>query len=61
MAPTMKQWTTNMDGLDKVQFGEAERPSPKDGEVLVKILAVALNYRDTEGNTARRACGRFIC
>ncbi|KAI9163106.1 alcohol dehydrogenase [Paramyrothecium foliicola] len=48
MAPTMKQWTTEMDGLDKVKFGEAERPSPKDGEVLVKIHAVALNYRDTE-------------
>lgn len=49
MAPTMmKQWTTEMDGLDKLKLGEAERPSPKDGEVLVKIQAVALNYRDTE-------------
>ncbi|KAH7320788.1 hypothetical protein B0I35DRAFT_407831 [Stachybotrys elegans] len=44
----MKQWITALDGLDKLQFGEAERPSPKDGEVLVKIEAVSLNYRDTE-------------
>ena len=46
---TFKQWTTAQDGLDKLQLGDAKLPSPKDGEVLVKIHAVSLNYRDTEG------------
>lgn len=46
---TNKQWTTGQDGLDKLQFGEGKVPQPKDGEVLVKIHAVGLNYRDTEG------------
>jgi NADPH:quinone reductase-like Zn-dependent oxidoreductase len=53
----MKQWTTALDGLDKLQFGDAERPSPKDGEVLVKIEAVSLNYRDTEGKLQPRPRG----
>ncbi|KAF7548675.1 hypothetical protein G7Z17_g6903 [Cylindrodendrum hubeiense] len=44
-----KQWTTAQDGLDKLQFTEGKVPEPKDGEVLVKVLAVSLNYRDTEG------------
>jgi NADPH:quinone reductase-like Zn-dependent oxidoreductase len=47
----MKQWTTEQNGLEKLQFGEAERPTIKDGEVLVQIKAVSLNYRDTEGKT----------
>jgi hypothetical protein len=46
-----KQWTTAQNGLDKIQLGEAEVPSPQDGEVLVKIWTVSLNYRDTEGET----------
>lgn len=46
----IKQWTTAFDGLDKLQFTTAAaKPEPKDGEVLVKILTVSLNYRDTEG------------
>ncbi|KAM5343186.1 hypothetical protein ACJ41O_014152 [Fusarium nematophilum] len=45
---TNKQWTTGQDGLDKLQLGEGEVPAPKEGEVLVKIHAVSLNYRDTE-------------
>lgn len=48
-----KQWTTAQDGLDKLQFTEAKVPKPKDGEVLVKVLAVSLNYRDTEGESIR--------
>lgn len=43
-----KQWVTAFDGIDKLQFTEAKVPQPKDGEVLVKVLAVSLNYRDTE-------------
>jgi len=44
-----RQWTTGQDGLDKLAFGEGPVPKPKEGEVLVKVLAVGLNYRDTEG------------
>lgn len=45
---TNRQWTTAQDGVDKMTFGEGVVAEPKDGEVLVKIHAVALNYRDTE-------------
>ncbi|KAM0428582.1 hypothetical protein ACHAPT_006943 [Fusarium lateritium] len=45
---TNKQWTSGQDGLDKLQFTEGVVAEPKDGEVLVKIHAVSLNYRDTE-------------
>ncbi|UNI24704.1 hypothetical protein JDV02_010431 [Purpureocillium takamizusanense] len=44
----MKQWTTVFDGLDKLQQSEVDVPQPRDGEVLVRIEAVSLNYRDTE-------------
>ena len=46
---TNRQWTTGQDGLDKLQFGEGKVPQPQEGEVLVKVNAVGLNYRDTEG------------
>ena len=44
-----KQWTTAQDGLEKLKLGDVDVPAPKDGQVLVKIHAVSLNYRDTEG------------
>ncbi|EME50225.1 hypothetical protein DOTSEDRAFT_68935 [Dothistroma septosporum NZE10] len=43
-----KQWRTDQGGLDNLTFTTADVPEPKDGEVLVKINAVSLNYRDTE-------------
>lgn len=53
MAPEkMKQWTTGLDGIDKLQIGEVDVPTAGEGEVLVKIHAVSLNYRDTEGESA---------
>ncbi|GAP85488.2 putative alcohol dehydrogenase [Rosellinia necatrix] len=45
----MKQWVTNQKGLDQLRLVDVPRPSElKEGEVLVKILSVSLNYRDTE-------------
>jgi NADPH:quinone reductase-like Zn-dependent oxidoreductase len=46
----MKQWVTKQDGLDKLRLVEVPEPSDlKEGEVLVKIHCVSLNFRDTEG------------
>ncbi|KAK5108729.1 hypothetical protein LTR62_007876 [Meristemomyces frigidus] len=44
----MKQWVTAQDGLANLKLTEAPKPVPNSGEVLVKITACALNYRDTE-------------
>lgn len=44
-----KQWTTKQDGINKLEQETASLPELADGEVLVKVLAVSLNYRDTEG------------
>lgn len=55
----VQQWQSHQDGLDKIVRGTAPMPSPGEGEVLVKIQAVALNYRDTEGKkntSARQVC-----
>ncbi|KAI0798731.1 hypothetical protein GGR55DRAFT_693180 [Xylaria sp. FL0064] len=45
----MKQWVTKQDGLDKLRLVDAPEPSDlKDGEVVVRIHCVSLNFRDTE-------------
>ncbi|KAI1361414.1 oxidoreductase [Xylaria arbuscula] len=45
----MKQWVTNQDGLDKLRLVEVPEPTKlKEGEILVEIHSVSLNYRDTE-------------
>ncbi|KXL41558.1 hypothetical protein M433DRAFT_157309 [Acidomyces richmondensis BFW] len=44
----MKQWVTAQDGIDNLVLKDVERPIPKEGEVLVKIHTVSLNFRDTE-------------
>jgi NADPH:quinone reductase-like Zn-dependent oxidoreductase len=49
MAPQqIKQWVTEQTGLDNLRFEEASLPEPQEGQVLVKIHCVALNFRDTE-------------
>ncbi|TKA30222.1 hypothetical protein B0A54_15416 [Friedmanniomyces endolithicus] len=45
---TMKQWVTAQNGLDNLTLTTGPKPTPGDGEVLVKINTVSLNYRDTE-------------
>ncbi|PMB68563.1 Zinc-type alcohol dehydrogenase-like protein [Beauveria bassiana] len=47
-APKNEQWTTAMDGVDKLKLTSADLPTPRDGEVLVQIRAVSLNYRDIQ-------------
>ena len=51
----IRQWTTQQDGLANLQLGTAPMPEPKEGEVLVRINTVSLNYRDTEGEKFPRS------
>ncbi|KPI40046.1 Zinc-type alcohol dehydrogenase-like protein [Cyphellophora attinorum] len=46
--PTMKQWVTDYTGIDTLKQEEAPVPKPGAGEVLVRISAVSLNFRDVE-------------
>ena len=42
----MKVWQIQAFGIDKLAFVEFPQPRPGRGEVLVKVHAVSLNYRD---------------
>ena len=42
----MKQWQISSFGIDSLEFADRPEPSPGRGEVLVKIHAASLNYRD---------------
>jgi NADPH:quinone reductase-like Zn-dependent oxidoreductase len=42
----MKAWLLNDFGLDNLLLGEVATPEPKVGELLVKVGAVSLNFRD---------------
>ncbi|KAL0578312.1 hypothetical protein V5O48_003689 [Marasmius crinis-equi] len=45
----MKQWVTDQNGLEKLRLVDVSPPEElKEGEVLVKINCVSLNFRDTE-------------
>ncbi|KAH8682938.1 hypothetical protein BGZ60DRAFT_479822 [Tricladium varicosporioides] len=44
----IKQWITSQDGLENLKETTASLPAPGPNEVLVKINAISLNYRDTE-------------
>ena len=46
MALTMKRWEMSVIGRDGLVLWEARVPTPRTGEVLVKVAAVSLNYRD---------------
>lgn len=56
----MKQWVTRQDGVESIKLEETKTPTEaelKDGEILVKIGHVSLNYRDTEGTLFRNKSG----
>lgn len=42
----MRLWRIPSFGIDKLELIEAPQPKPGVGEVLVKVQAVSLNYRD---------------
>ncbi len=42
----MKLWRIPVFGIDKLEHMQAQEPKPGAGEVLVKVRAVSLNYRD---------------
>lgn len=42
----MTAWTTSGDGIENISLVNVPVPTPGPGEVLVKITALSLNYRD---------------
>lgn len=42
----MKAWLLDDFGLDNLRRGDAQTPTPKENEVLIKVSAVSLNFRD---------------
>jgi len=48
MSEVMNRWEISSFGLDNLELAATPRPVPKAGEILVKIEAVSLNYRDTQ-------------
>jgi NADPH:quinone reductase-like Zn-dependent oxidoreductase len=46
MAETMNRWTMDAVGRDRLKLARAPIPKPGRGEVLAKVSAVSLNYRD---------------
>lgn len=46
MAASMKRWQMGGIGRDRLALTDAPIPEPRPGELLVKVAAVSLNYRD---------------
>jgi len=46
MAETMRRWQMDGIGRDRLALREVPIPKPRQGEVLVNVAAVALNFRD---------------
>ena len=46
MADCMRRWEIDTVGRENLALRSAPIPEPRPGEVLVKVAAVALNYRD---------------
>lgn len=45
----MKEWITDFSGLANLKQQAVPIPEPVAGEVLIRINAVSLNFRDVEG------------
>ncbi|WP_211211215.1 zinc-dependent alcohol dehydrogenase family protein [Spirosoma luteum] len=43
---TMKAWQLHAFGLENLKLGSVTRPTPKPHEILIKVGAVSLNFRD---------------
>ncbi|MBB3228237.1 NADPH:quinone reductase-like Zn-dependent oxidoreductase [Luteibacter sp. Sphag1AF] len=48
MNTSMKCWEISAHGMENLALATAPRPQPKRGEILVKVDAVSLNFRDKE-------------
>lgn len=46
MSETMKRWSMDAVGRDRLKLEVTGKPRPRAGEVLVKVTAASLNYRD---------------
>jgi NADPH:quinone reductase-like Zn-dependent oxidoreductase len=46
MAETMRRWTMDATGRNRLTLATTPVPRPAPGEILVKVSAVSLNYRD---------------
>jgi NADPH:quinone reductase-like Zn-dependent oxidoreductase len=46
MTDTMRRWTMDAIGRNRLKLATTSVPQPKAGEILVKVSAVSLNYRD---------------
>ncbi|NMO19648.1 NAD(P)-dependent alcohol dehydrogenase [Pyxidicoccus fallax] len=46
MGGTMKRWQMRQSGRQHLELAEVEIPKPAPGEVLVRVSAVSLNYRE---------------
>ncbi|MHB9835122.1 zinc-dependent alcohol dehydrogenase family protein [Paraburkholderia terrae] len=46
MSDVMKRWEAHRPGIDALRVEEVVRPEPAPGEVLVRVTAVSLNFRD---------------
>jgi NADPH:quinone reductase-like Zn-dependent oxidoreductase len=48
MTDQMTRWELSEFGASKLALRTVDRPQPRPGEILVRVEAVALNYRDAE-------------
>jgi NADPH:quinone reductase-like Zn-dependent oxidoreductase len=46
MSETMRRWQLPSFGLKNLEFAEAPMPTPGGNELLIRVAAVSLNYRD---------------
>lgn len=46
MSKTMRQWQLPLFGLQNLELAEAPLPAPGRNDLLIRIAAVSLNYRD---------------